>query len=252
MSPLLNLVGTEQDALLTSTCMNWTELKSWFICVFGKKAVVLETNTSKSLPSLHSPVSIRCAMSCPLCFHPDPWVCPPLCGRGRITLRSIRQLCMTPGLATRMYARHFLSNHTIMASQTIISMSTLTITDHLEFHCIFFFIYFVAFSKQVSKFSGGILHEPWWMYCTEKKTTTTKKKNPHLLSQLSVRPLNTHRVTHHCFILQLFKIGNSEIEWWEASGPCPCLSKGRLHDEEPAFLILCKRTCSLALWVNIH
>lgn len=157
------------------------------MCV-SKKAVALETNTPKSLPSLHSPVSIRCAMSCSLCFHPDPWVCPPLCGRGRITLSSIRQLCMTPGLATRMYVRHFLSNHTIMASQTFISMSTLTITDHLEFHCIFFSIYFVAFSKQVSKF---FWRYPSWtlMHVLHRKENNNNKKNIHLLSQLSVRPL---------------------------------------------------------------
>lgn len=119
-----------------------------------------------------------------------------------------------------------------------------------SFIVFFFSIYFVAFSKQVSIFFWR--YPSWtWMHVLHRKENNNKK-NPHLLSQLSVRLLNTDRVIHHCFILQLFKIGNSDIEWWEASSPCPCLSKGRLHDEEPAFLILCKRTCSLALRVNIH
>lgn len=97
-------------------------------------------NKPKSLPSLHSPVSIRCAMSCPLCFHPDTWVCPPLCRRGRITLRSIRQLCMTPGLATRMYARHFLSNHAIMANEHTHNYWSFGVSLYFFFHlfcCIF-------------------------------------------------------------------------------------------------------------------
>lgn len=113
----------------------------------------------------------------------------------------------------------------------------------------FFSIYFVAFSKQVSIFFWR--YPSWTLMHLLHRKENNNNKNPHLLPQLSVRLLNTHRVIHHCYISQLFKIGNSDIEWWEASSPCPCLSKGRLHDEEPAFLILCKRTCSLALRPNI-